>query len=54
MCRFRLLPNPEQAARLAEHCGHARLVWNLAVEQQQHWQPGREAPGYHEQCAQLT
>jgi putative transposase len=29
-------------------------VWNLAVEQQQHWQPGRRAPGYHEQCAQLT
>jgi putative transposase len=29
-------------------------VWNLAVEQQQHWQPGRQAPGYHEQCAQLT
>ncbi|MDT5059239.1 MAG: putative transposase [Mycobacterium sp.] len=29
-------------------------MWNLAVEQQQHWQPGRHAPGYHEQCAQLT
>jgi putative transposase len=29
-------------------------VWNLAVEQQQHWQPGRKAPGYNEQCAQLT
>jgi putative transposase len=29
-------------------------VWNLAVEQQQHWQPGRRAPGYNEQCAQLT
>jgi putative transposase len=29
-------------------------VWNLAVEQQQHWQPGRKAPGYLEQCAQLT
>jgi putative transposase len=39
---------------LAEHCRHARLVWNLAVEQQQHWQPGRHAPGYNEQCAQLT
>ncbi len=32
----------------------ARYVWNLAVEQQQHWQPGRRAPGYNEQCAQLT
>jgi putative transposase len=39
---------------LAEHCRHARYVWNLAVEQQQHWQPGRRAPGYNEQCAQLT
>jgi putative transposase len=54
VCRFRLLPSPEQAAALAEHCGHARFVWNLAVEQQQHWQPGRQAPGYNEQCAQLT
>jgi putative transposase len=27
----------------------------LAVEQQQqHWQPDRQAPGYHDQCAQLT
>ncbi len=39
---------------MAEHCRHARFVWNLAVEQQQHWQPGRRAPGYNEQCAQLT
>jgi putative transposase len=54
MCRFRLLPTGEQAAALAEHCRHARFVWNLAVEQQQHWQPGRQAPGYNEQCAQLT
>jgi putative transposase len=29
-------------------------VWNLAVEQQRHWQPGRQASGYNEQCAQLT
>jgi putative transposase len=49
-----LLPRPEQAAALAEHCRHARFVWNLAVEQQQHWQPGRQAPGYNNQCAQLT
>jgi putative transposase len=49
-----LLPSLEQAAVLAEHCRHARFVWNLAVEQQRHWQPGRHAPGYNEQCAQLT
>jgi putative transposase len=54
VCRFRLLPSLEQAAALAEHCRHARFVWNLAVEQQQHWQPGRQAPGYNEQCTQLT
>ncbi|MFZ0903268.1 MAG: transposase [Mycobacterium sp.] len=54
MARYRLLPTAEQAVVLAEHCRHARYVWNLAVEQQQHWQPGRRAPGYNEQCAQLT
>jgi putative transposase len=52
--RYRLLPTAEQAVVLAEHCRHARYVWNLAVEQQRHWQPGRQAPGYIEQCAQLT
>ncbi len=36
------------------HCRDARYVWNLAVEQQQHWQPGRKVPGYLQQCAQLT
>ena len=36
------------------HCRDARYVWNLAVEQQQYWQLGRNAPGYAEQCAQLT
>ncbi|HEY1842307.1 MAG TPA: helix-turn-helix domain-containing protein [Mycobacterium sp.] len=54
MCRFRLLPSIEQVPVLAEHCRHARFVWNLAVEQQQHWQPGRQAPRCNEQCAQLT
>jgi hypothetical protein len=40
---------------LREHCAHARYVWNLAVEQHSHWQPGRaSAPGYLEQCRQLT
>jgi putative transposase len=54
VARYLLLPTAEQAVVLAEHCRHARYVWNLAVEQQQHWQPGRRAPGYNEQCAQLT
>jgi putative transposase len=54
MSRFRLLPTPAQQVVLLEHCRHARFVWNLAVEQQQLWQPGRRAPGYNEQSAQLT
>jgi putative transposase len=49
-----LLPTPAQQVVLVEHCRHARFVWNLAVEQQQWWQPGRHAPRYNEQCAQLT
>jgi putative transposase len=49
-----LLPTPAQQVVLVEHCRHARFVWNLAVEQHQFWQPGRHAPGYNEQCAQLT
>jgi putative transposase len=52
--RFRLLPTPAQQVAVLEHCRHARFVWNLAVEQQQMWQPGRRAPGYNKQSAQLT
>jgi len=55
MSRYRLLPTPAQQAVLRDHCGHARYVWNLAVEQHTHWHPGRKgAPGYLEQCRQLT
>ena len=55
MSRYRLLPTPAQQAVLRDHCAHARYVWNLAVEQHQHWRPGRGgAPGYLEQCRQLT
>ena len=55
MSRYRLLPAPAQQAVLRDHCAHARYVWNLAVEQHGHWHPGRAgAPGYREQCAQLT
>ena len=53
--RYRLQPSPAQEAALLEHCGHARYVWNLAVEQHAHWQRGRaSAPGFVEQCRQLT
>ena len=55
MSRYRLLPTPAQQAVLRDHCGHARYVWNLAVELHGHWHPGRPgAPGYLEQCRQLT
>ena len=55
MSRYRLIPTPAQEAVLRDHCGHARYVWNLAVEQHSHWHPGRtSAPGYLEQCRQLT
>jgi hypothetical protein len=50
-----MVPSPAQEAVLRGHCGHARYVWNLAVEQHAHWRPGRAgAPGYMEQCRQLT
>jgi transposase len=55
MSRYRLHPTPAQEAVLRDHCGHARYIWNLAVEQHSHWHPGRKsAPGYLEQCRQLT
>ena len=55
MSRYGLLPTPAQETVLRDHCGHARYVWNLAVEQHSHWHPSRTgAPGYLEQCRQLT
>jgi putative transposase len=55
MSRYRMIPTSAQEAVLRDHCAHARYVWNLAVEQRQHWRPGRaSAPGYLEQCRQLT
>jgi putative transposase len=55
MSRYRLLATPAQETVLRDHCGHARYVWNLAVEQHAHWRSGRaSAPGYLEQCRQLT
>jgi putative transposase len=53
--RFRLQPTPTQEQALLEYSAHARFIWNLAVEQHQHWRPGRaSAPGYTEQSRQLT
>ena len=55
MSRYRLKPTLMQQAIMAEHSAHARYVWNLAVEQQSWWHPGRSrAPGYVDQCRELT
>jgi transposase len=55
MSRFRLYPTPVQVQQMLLHCAHARYVWNLAVEQHAHWSRGRRAaPGFAEQCRQLT
>jgi putative transposase len=53
--RFRLYPMASQTETLARHCSDARYIWNLALEQWNHWQPGfKPAPGYVEQARQLT
>jgi putative transposase len=55
MSRSRLIPTPAQQVILLLYCAHARFVWNLAVEQHQHWHRGRKSPpGYLQQCRQLT
>ena len=55
MSRYRLYPTPAQEAVLREHCAHAPYVWNLAVEQQAWWAPGRKGgPGFAAQCRQLS
>jgi transposase len=53
--RNRLYPAAAQVGVLWRHCEDARLVWNLAVEQQSWWWPGRgSAPGSAERHRQLA
>jgi putative transposase len=55
MSRYRLIVDQGQEPILREHCAHARYVWNLAVEQESYWRPGRgKMPGFTEKCRQLT
>jgi putative transposase len=55
MSRYRLDPTPKQELILLRHCSDARYVWNLCVEQEAHWRPGRgRMPGFAELCRQLT
>jgi putative transposase len=53
--RFRVYPTSEQESVLLAHSGHARYVWNLCVEQENEWRPGRgKMPGLADRCRQLT
>jgi putative transposase len=55
MSRYRLQPSPAQEAVLRKHCADARFVWNLCVEQEAQWRPGRgRMPGFAERCRQLS
>jgi putative transposase len=55
MSRYRLRPSAAQQAIMAGHCAHARYVWNLCVEQESHWRPGRATmPGFAGRCRQLS
>jgi transposase len=55
MSRYRLELSPKQREILLRHCADARYVWNLCVEQESWWRPGRrKMPGFAERCRQLT
>jgi putative transposase len=55
MSRYRLMPSATQEAVLLGHCAHARYVWNLCVEQESHWRPGRgPVPRFSGRCRQLS
>jgi transposase len=55
MSRYRLQPTAAQGTALLRHCAQARYVWNLCVEQESHWRPGRgPMPGLSRRCRQLT
>jgi transposase len=52
----RMYPDARAAAIMRDlHCAHARFVWNLCVEQQSWWRPGRgNAPGNAGRMRQLA
>jgi hypothetical protein len=53
--RFRLYPSVAQEMLLLEQCGHARYVWNLALEQPLMWARWKgTTPGFNAQAARLT
>jgi putative transposase len=54
--RNRMYPDAQAEAIMRDlHCAHARFVWNLAVDQQSWWRPGRgPAPGPAQRQRQLA
>jgi hypothetical protein len=55
MSRYRLEPSRAQEEILVRHCSDARYVWNLCVEQENEWRPGRgKMPRFAGRCRQLT
>lgn len=55
MCRYRLNLTSQQERILLDHCRDARFTWNLCVEQENEYRPGRgRMPGLAERCRQLT
>lgn len=54
MSRFRLYPSQVQEQQLLTYCGHARYIWNIALEQFNYGGHERRAPDFAEQSRQLT
>ena len=55
MSHYRLVLSADHESALREHCAHARYVWNLCVEQEAEWRPGRgKMPRFAERCRQLS
>jgi putative transposase len=53
--RYRLCPDLAQLPGCKRHCGDARFVWNLALEQANCWRPGGgPTPGRAERSRQLA
>ena len=55
MSRYRLRPTAARETALLGHCAQARYVWNLCVEQESHWRPGRgPMPRFSGRCRRLS
>ena len=52
--RYRMYPTAAQEVVLRRHCGHARFVYNVGLEQRSWWKPGHRSIGFAEQCRELT